>query len=143
MTFAEGFGVSDSRDEPDDFDEDDLEEEDPRDGERVYEACFDVLDGIGSGSNEVYLHRGKFYYVTEGYFSEPLDTLEDAIADGAGELTDCCTWIDCPSIPAQRLVGLLEVHGDSLRLEINVQPWAYDAKTGWRGPERPRKKRGS
>src|SRR5262245_59954205 len=135
--------MSDSREDRDDFD-DYCEDEDPRDGELVYEAQFDVLDGIGSGSHEVYLHSGKYYFITEGFDSGPLDSLVEAIAAGAGELTDCCTWIDCPTIPAERLVGLLKVHGDSLRLEIYGQPWAYDEKTGFRGrPRKPRKKRGS
>lgn len=125
----------DSSDERDDFDAEDIDEEgDPQDGEQVFTAWFDC-DGIGSGSQDVYLYRGKYYFITEEYRSEAMDTLEDAILAGAGEISSSCSSIECASMKPERLVRLLQVHDDSASLVINGDEWTYDKKSGWRGPE--------
>jgi hypothetical protein len=124
--------VATSCDERDEFD-DEFEDDNPREGQQVYEAWFDS-DGIGSGGNYVYLFRGKYYFVTEETQSEAQDTLEYAIFAGAGDINACCSRITCPSIKSEELVRMLTVHDDTASVEINGERWVYDQKTGWAGP---------
>src|SRR4051812_41516108 len=101
--------MSRDRDKRNGTEDRDFDQEDPCDGELVYEACFEVIDGIGSGSSCVYHHRGKYYHITAEQQGEAVDSLESAIRDGAGEINDCCSWITCPSVSAAQLVTLLTV----------------------------------
>ena len=117
--------------------DEDLVDEICEEGEVVYTYGWDGdSPGHGSGSEDVYSYRGKFYAsVTDGDMTGPYETVKEAIASNEllYTLSECVTGVDSALLEDAALIDLLDLSildgsefiQDGFLIEINGRRYEY------------------